>query len=305
MHTIIAYLYVNIHPLIQQLASSDGNSRNVFSSLVRTLELLPNKNSTYHQYENISPSSLISGGVGAFETAIFEGDTEFHTSSGIVHNIDTLPIDLYVDGKRSTVENVSKVIPIDTEKVTIKGVSGGVLEGGYGFYSLFSSNKSSLITAGRPSIILLEFANSDNESNSSTVVAGNKIRLDLKTSSILLRQPKVFSNGISDFKNFFAYGELNNKVPALGQDFKISGRSSFSIDFSDKFAVIDNASFDGKFLTEQRVNPYNELKSLSSIFSLQYARHVILVVILVSVAAIFLLEKKGQIRGMRDSKKKK
>ena len=158
--------------------------------------------------------------------------------------------------------------------VAVKGDEGGLIDKGFGFYSTIIMNQSTTTVVGKPARVLIE---SNNDNHNTEVVTGNEIQFNLGKSSILLRQPKVHSSGVADFKNFYAYGNLYDKIPVLGQNITTTGENSFEVDYSDEFTIISSASFKGNTLPSrgELTYAYDELGSLANIFSLPYLKHLI------------------------------
>jgi hypothetical protein len=245
----------------------------------------------YENKHGLRPSELTAGDVAAFDRVNFEGKIKVNSSSGIIDNIGELPVNLIVDGRKSVINDVKRIVPISIQGVAVKGDEGGMIDKGFGFYSTIIMNQSITRVVGEPATVLIE-SNKDN--HNIAVVTGNEIQFNLGKSSILLRQPVVHSSGVADFKNFYAYGNLYDKIPVLGQNITTTGENSFDVDYSDEFTITSSASFKGNTLPSRAelMYDYDELGSLANIFSLPYLNHLIVLCVLLGVITMYLMDKK-------------
>jgi hypothetical protein len=147
-------------------------------------------------------------------------------------------------------------------------------------------------------MILIE-VNGKGPTSKTSIIKAKEIQFDLSRADIALREPTIISSGITYFRDFYAYGELYNQIPAVGQNITVDGENSFEINYSDEFLVASSPSFKGKLLSGQLAYPYDELGSLSSIFTFAYAKHLIILIILLVIIYFFLVDKKGSLRGNR------
>jgi hypothetical protein len=259
--------YLNVNPIIQRLNSEGNGGRPIYPLLGKLLELV---NAKLPVYEFMSRSravtSLVNGGVTAFNNATFIGNLTLKSSSAIM-NIDAPTIKVNIDGKDSILNGVSKIMPINVENVTVKS-DGGLINGGSGFYARVSlpNQPSTIHFIGHPAILSLSFKNG----STNTTIVGKKVQINFDKSNVLLRQPTVTSNGIINFGNFYGYGELEKTIRVLGQNLGTVGKVAFNSKYSDRFILANGTSLGGQFVRSEPVYAYNELGSLRSILSLPY-----------------------------------
>src|SRR5256712_172993 len=252
--------YLNAKPIIQELDARNADIQQLLPSLSMLLESADAKFPAYKMTRN--SQSLVLGGVTVFQNATFTGDIVLNSSSAIV-NVDSPSLMIKIDGKSSDFKYVSEIIPIDTDKTIIKS-HGGIINGGEGFYSHALLNQSSIVVAGHPSVLLLVFNN-----GSSNTITGNNIQINLGESDVLIRQPRVESNGMTIFEGFYGYGDTGKRVRVLGDYLTIDGKVSYDIRYSDYFTVVHNSSFEGKISTPSQIYSFDELGSLENIFTTQ------------------------------------
>ena len=121
--------------------------------------------------------------------------------------------------------------------------------------------------------------------STNTTISGKEIEINLSKSNVLVRQPRVTSNGIINFGNFYGYAELYNKIRVLGQDLKIEGRVTFNTEYSDKFTITHGLSFEGNIVHSQPIYPYDEFGSLAKIFS---SKNIIIYILITSLLYIII-----------------
>jgi hypothetical protein len=253
--------YLNVNPVVQKLHSEDNDARHIYPLLGKLLELIAIKLPSY-KFMNITEADLGKGGVAAFNNATFIGDLTLNSSSAII-DVDTPSVEVNIDGNHFVLNGVSQIIPIKVENVTVKS-NRGVITGGSGFYTQLSLNQSSIHFVGQPATLLIRFK--DGSTNNNTII-GKEVNINLSKSNVIARQPRVTSNGIINFENFYGYHELYKKIRVLGQDLKIEGQVTFNSEYSDKFTITHGLSFEGNIIRSQPIYPYDEFGSLSNIFS--------------------------------------
>jgi hypothetical protein len=254
--------YLNVNPVIQKLHSKDNDARHIYPLLGKMLELIDIKLPSY-KFRNIGEADLAKGGVAAFNNATFIGDLTLESSSALI-DVDTPSIRVNVDGNHFTLNNVSQIIPINIGNVTVKS-NRGIITGGSGFYTQLSLNQSSIHFVGHPATLLISFK--DKSTNNNTTIIGKEVEINLSKSNVSVRQPRVTSNGIISFGNFYGYQELYHKIRVLGQDLIIEGQVTFNSVYSDKVTITRGLSFEGNIVRSQPIYPYDEFGSLANIFS--------------------------------------
>ena len=61
--------------------------------------------------------------------------------------------------------------------------------------------------------------------------------MSLNKTNLITRQPDIFINGISNFTQFYAYGDLSEKLKILGKDLVFNGETRLNIAYSDNFII--------------------------------------------------------------------
>ena len=192
--------------------------------------------------------------------------------------MDTPSIEVNIDGNHFMLNDVSRIIPINVGNVTLKS-DRGIITGGSGFYTQLSLNQSSIHFVGHPATTLLISFN-DRSTNNNTTITGKEVEINLSKSNVVMRQPKVTSNGIINFGNFYGYHELYRKIRVLGQDLIIEGQVTFNSEYSDKFTITRGLSFEGNIVRSQPIYPYNEFGSLANIFS---SKNILVYIVIMSL----------------------
>ena len=110
-----------------------------------------------------------------------------------------------------------------------------------------------------------------------------------------MRQPRVTSNGIINFGNFYGYHEVYDKIRVLGQDLRIEGKVTFNNEYSDNFTITRGFSFEGNIVRSQPIYPYDEFGSLANIFSSKNIPIYIMIMLLLYLLFDFYINKKKKI----------
>jgi len=232
--------YLNVNPIIERLNSGDEKSRDFYQYMGKLLEFseieLP-----HYKLTGISQYVPFSKGVVAFKNLIFQGNVILESDSAVI-NLKNNPIIVNLVDSELEFENVSQILPIKIDKVIVNA-SQGILKGGKGFYSQVSFNQSSVRFEGQPAIISI--VDSNGEVNT---VTSEEIEINLSESIFLIRQPKVTSDGITEFENFYGFGKVPRKVKFVNENFQINGTETLNIIFSDEFTISIDNSFKGKII---------------------------------------------------------
>jgi hypothetical protein len=271
--------YLNVNPIVQKLHSKDNDARPIYPLLGKMLELM-DINLPSYKFRNISERDLSKGGVTGFNNATFIGNLTLESSSAII-NVDTSSIGVNIDGNHFILNDVSQIIPIYVGNVTVKS-DRGIITGGSGFYTDVSLNQSSIHFVGHPATLLINFK----DRSTNTTISGKEVEINLSKSNVLVRQPRVTSNGIINFENFYGYRELYDKIRVLGQDLRIEGQVTFNSEYSDNFTITHGFSFKGNIVRSQPIYPYDEFGSIANIFS---SKNILLYILITSL--LYLLFK--------------
>jgi len=230
---------LNINPIIEKLNSGDEKSRDFYQYLGKLLQFSEIELSTY-KLTDISQYAPLSEGIVVFKKVIF-GDVILESDSAII-NLKNFPITVNIVDSKLKFNNVSKILPYKIDKVIVTS-SQGMLHEGRGFYSQVSLNQSSITFVGQPAIIYIVDSN-----GTVNTVTSEQIEINSSESILLIRQPKVTSDSITKFEDFYGFGKVPQKVKFVNEDFQIIGHEILNIKFSDKFTISTNNSFSGKII---------------------------------------------------------
>ena len=288
-------LYLDVSPMIQKLNSGTTDAQQIFPSLAKSLEMTDIKFPVYNATKRNEVSDLISGGVVTFNNVTFNGDLMLKSASAIV-NVDSQHLTIKTDGKSSTFNNISKIIPINNDETIIKS-QGGIISGGVGFYAHVLLNQSSIQLAGHPTTILLTY----DDGNTNTL-SGKEIEIRSEKSDILIRQPSVESNGVTKFEQFYPYGELRKTLRVLGERLLVSGKVSYDVRYSDVFTVVHNSSFTGVISHSVKIFTFDELGTLENIFTAQNSLYIIAIALIIILGNFIIYHRKRPINtGLSES----
>jgi hypothetical protein len=73
--------------------------------------------------------------------------------------------------------------------------------------------------------------------------------ISLPKADVLIRQPQIDSNGRTDLYKFSGHGSLFREIGGggeLGPNLIVNGKTSFQVDYSDKFTLINDLTIDGE-----------------------------------------------------------
>ena len=191
--------------------------------------------------------------------------------------IDTPSIDVKIDNNYSYVDNVLQVRPIKIQKLTVEG-NDMIINGGIGFYTNALLNSSKMQFSGNPAEVSLIY-----EDGRSLTITGNDIQINSEKSNMLLRQPKIVSNGINNFKNFYAYGDLSRDFKTIREDIKIEGPITFNIMYSDVFTFARGMINEGNLLDAKPNYSVDKFYTLANFINVSFLPY------LIPLATIFLI----------------
>lgn len=262
--------YVNVNPILQKFDEGKENPGELHVLYSKVLEIIDKNLPRYvpterHQFR-FQP-----GGDFTFNNLHATGNLTF-TSSSIISKIDS-QINVNIDGEGYNYKDISLILPVSVGKSTIK-TTEAVLENGTGFYSRILMNSSNVVFQGSPTIVSLVSKDGDIKK-----IQGNQIQIDLQKSANLIRQPSIQVDGIMEFVDVIAHGELEKKLQlnlkqisqvgdSGGGDLKVEGFGNFTIKFSDDYSFAHKVTFEGKKEFSENIYPYDELKNLLNFFSI-------------------------------------
>ena len=280
---IFNIIYLNVFPIIQELNSGNTNSSKLYPILGNLLNFAGN------DFPNIDPNirskySFAPVGTIAFNEGVFYGNLEIQSTSGIIHLNSSL-VQGTIDNIEFEFNDISKILPINTDKVIIKSIEGKI-KNGIGYYTQTILNSSYVNFEGQPTILLFE----KNDGNK-TIITGNKIEIYLNDSTILMRTPKIISNETAKFENFYSFGTPFNNLQILNKDIIVIGNIEFTTKFSDEFIIATISSLDGDIIQSDLRYEYDELKHLSNIFSLSFFPYLGILLAIFSSASVIIYKK--------------
>jgi hypothetical protein len=273
-------IYLNVEPIIQRMNAGSDASRPFYPILTKLLEFDGIKLPKY-KFLDTNIRRLVTGGVTAFGNVTFSKNLTMTSPSAII-SIQNPSIMINVDGRNLRLSNVSSIAPINVQNITIRSKTGGVIDGGYGFYTRAALNQSLVNFVGHPAVLSIISGTQGQKTTTNNIITGNKIQISLGKSISLLRQPRISSSGIASFSNFYAYGELYSTLRSVGQDLRVTGKVTFISDYSGQFTVAHNTSLDGTIVHSPPLYKYDELGNLYDIFGLPNMRH------LIALAIVFI-----------------
>jgi len=251
--------YINAYPLIQKINEGSYDSRKIYPLLANILEITDEKLKKYEPGVKIK-YRYEPGGFFTFDNLNTVGNLTF-SSSSIISKVDS-KINITVDGKNFTKEDVRLILPISSKESYIKSNSA-TLENGTGFYSRIMMNSSRIIFQGEPAIISL-ITNDGNVEK----IEGKHIQIESQNTESLLRQPSIHVEGISKFDSVIPHGgRLDKKLSPSEQDLVIEGTINFTNKYSDEYFFANNVTIKGKIIPTVPIYSYDELSSFWDIFT--------------------------------------
>jgi len=111
---------------------------------------------------------------------------------------------------------------------------------------------------------------------------------------MLIREPKIFSNGTTKFKSFYSFGNPSINLQILNQDILVIGKTFFQTKFSDEFIIAHESSIDGDIIRSQSKYPQDEIGNLSNIFSSSFLPYLAIFSIGFVIINVLILQKQKQ-----------
>lgn len=281
--------YVNVFPLLQNFNENDFSSSEMYSLYGKILDWLEIDFPTYKTTEK-SPYDLVKGGSAAFRNGTFTGDVTMQSSSSKI-NTDTVESRINIDGIDSDLYNLSQILPLNVDQVQIKS-NNSAISGVYGFYTMSIMPHETIAKfSGNPTVLSLL---SDNGEES--LITGSNITIRLDNADILSRQPIVIVNGVSNFSQFYSFGELNYKIGSLGSDLEVIGNTSFNTKYADKFIWIEKTQLGDKYETEWtkyfRNNGNVNLIEIDSLFKIDTIGYILILILYFCIYNFYITKRK-------------
>jgi hypothetical protein len=261
--------YFNLYPLVQNIDSNNNVSANdnvlgVYKMAYYKMlsKIMGPLNLPFESYEfnDRSSYSLTAERVATFEQVGFSGDLSMKSTSAIVMPNSADIITVGIDGHKSKLENVSEIIPLNSSSVTIYANKGILYGGPSGFYSRVSLDQSVISFSGQPVRLMLK----NSFGNQTSEITASNVEILSSKADVLIRQPQIDSNGRTDMYKFSGHGALFREIGGgeLGPNLIVNGKTSFQVDYSDKFTLINDLTIDGKITRSELLYSYDELGSL-------------------------------------------
>jgi hypothetical protein len=255
--------YLNVYPLAQKIDSNENAS--VYYDLLGKIMDPLNLPLKLYEFKDRSPFSLIVNRAGAFEKVGFSGDLSIKATSAIVRPSGTDMITVRINGHDSKLDNVSEIIPINSSSVSIHANKGILFGGGSGFYSRISLDQPVITFDGQPVRLMLK----NSFGNQTSEITASNVEVSLSKADVLIREPQIDSTGRTDIYKFAGYGELFRAIGGggLGPNLVVTGKTSFQVDYSDKYTIFNDLAMDGKIDRSDPFYGYDELGSLINLTS--------------------------------------
>jgi hypothetical protein len=267
--------YFNLYPLIQNIESNNNVSANnsasgyykmVYYKLLSKIMGPLNLPFKSYEFNNKDPYSLANDRVAAFEQIGFSGGLSIKSTSAIVRPSNTDMITVRINGHDSKLENVSEIIPLNSSSVTISA-NKGMMSGGApsGFYSRVSLDQSVISFGGEPVRLMLK----NSFGNQTSEITASNVEVLPSKADVLIRLPQVDSNGRIDIYKFAGQAELFREIGGggLGPNLVVTGKTTFQVEYSDKFTLVNDLVIDGKINRPEPLYAYDELGSLINLSS--------------------------------------
>ncbi len=276
-------IYMNVFPITEKLDAGYINSTKLYPMLGNLLDFSKND---LPKYEHVKRSkyALFKDGEISFMSSLLQGDSKLNSTSVIIY-LNSSSIQGKIDGIKFQYDNVSRILPIDVELVSVK-TDEVKIKGGTGFYTKLIVNPSKVDFVGESVIILLE-----NYNGNQTVLNGRNIQLDFEKSIMLMRQPKISSIGTSTFESLTTYGNIQHNLQIINKDTSWVGKSVFQTKFSDEYIVAQKSSFQGDIIQTTPRYHQDELGNLMKIFNSSFLPYFGLFTLVFVVSNFFILKK--------------
>jgi hypothetical protein len=282
--------YFNLKPIIAKLEVGHDDTRQLYPSLGRLLELT-NETLPSYKISKRSSFSTISGGVTAFGAASFYGNTTVKSPSAIIM-ADQGHVKVYSKGIISEYNNVSKIIPISVDNISIKSNSGSI-SGGYGFYSNAIFNSTSVTQfSGNPAVVSMIYKN-----QSSIKVTGKEIQLSVPKSHILVREPVIKSENYTKFNQFYGFGQVPAKIAATNEELSLSGPLTLDVRYPGNPTVARNSSFMGTVIHSSLTPQKDDLQMLSNVFNPSNHPYLIATAVAFIIVNYYINRRKNKFQG--------
>jgi hypothetical protein len=267
--------YFNLYPLVQNIDSNNNVSANdnvlgyykmVYYKLLGKIMSPLNLPFKSYEFNDRDPYSLANERVAAFEQVGFSGDLSIKSTSAIVRPSSTDIITVRINGHDSKLENVSEIIPLNSSSVTIYA-NKGIMSGGAssGFYSRVSLDQSVISFSGEPVRLMLK----NSFGNQTSEITASNVEVLSSKADVLIREPQIDSTGRTDIYKFSCQAELFRAIGGggLGPNLVVNGKTSFQVEYSDRFTLVNDLIIDGKIIRPEPLYGYDELGSLINLSS--------------------------------------
>jgi hypothetical protein len=288
--------YVNVYPLLRNIEDENQSPVEMYSLYG---ELLDGLEADLPKYMNIQKdlNDLVKEAPAAFRNGTFTGDVTIQSTSSTI-DTETIISKINVDGTNSDLSYLSRIIPLYVDQVKIKSNSS-TISGVYGFYAaLILPGKTIVSFIGNPAIISLSSLDGKEK-----IIYGGNITLTLDNANALSRQPDINVTGVSNFSQFYSYGDLNYKIGSRGSDLEITGKSQISTKYADEFILVDKINLDGEYETDWtdyfKDNPNVNLLDTRLLFKTETFGYILFLILMCCVYNVYISQRKHSIKFFR------
>lgn len=281
--------YVNVFPLLQNFNDNSFSSSEMYSLYGKLLDWLDIDIPVYKTVDE-SRYDFVKGGSAAFRNGTFTGDVTMQTSSSKI-NSNTVESRINIDGTDSYLHNLTQILPLNVNQVELKSNSS-TISGVYGFYTMSIMPHETIAKfRGSPAVLSLLFDNGEE-----SVITGDNVTIKLDNADILSRQPEIIVDGVSNFSQFYSFGELNSKIGSQGSGLAITGNTSFNTKYADKFIWIEKTQLGSTYETDWtkffRNNGNINLLEIETLFKTDTIGYILLLVLGCCVYNFYITKRK-------------
>lgn len=250
-------VYINIHPLIKRLVSSEENVRSLYVVLK---ELFSAVDLNLPKYDLNSIPWLWNDDVPllVFKEAILTGDVNISSSSIFLNNSRMLlkKVEIVDDSTNLLLRNVSSLTLKDFAEATISN-HAAKMEGTM-FYLKLDIDSANIFLTGENISVYARSLNGE----SVNVTNRQELKLSIEgQSQLFVFQPQIKCVGKASFNETYAIHPGINWLRTLGQELKVEGHMELNLTLSDGYGIAQDLTFNGSYERNPPILQWNELKS--------------------------------------------
>lgn len=250
-------VYVNIHPLIKRLVSSEENVRPLYLVLKDLLSVVDLDLPKY-DLNNISWLWNDDVQLLIFKEAVLTGAVNVSSSSIFLNNSGMLleKVEVANGSMHSLLRNVSSITLRNFGEATIS--DNAVKIGGTMFYLRLDVDNSNIFLKGESILVSIRSL----DGNPVNITSKRELKLSIEGRlQIFAFQPQIKCVGEASFKEAYAIHPGINRLRTLGQDLQVQGRMEFNLPFSDPYGIAKDLTFNGSYNRNPPILQWDELKS--------------------------------------------